>query len=74
MFNAPDQYVGKAVQSSLERTFIADYLAVRGYKLKDLRILPKELAYELMASACQYASLKLAEIESCSKFIGKLHK
>ena len=73
MFAAPTQYFGKAVQSSLERQFIADYLAVRGYTLKDLHTLSKELASELMAAACQYASLRLAGIESRSKFVNKLN-
>ena len=73
MYASPTHYVGKAPQSSLERQYIIDYLAVRGYSLKDLKILPKEKADELMTVACRYASLKLAEIESRSKFLHKIH-
>ena len=73
MYTSPTHYVGKGSQSSLERQFIIDYLAVRGYSLKDLNNLPKEKADELMAIACRYASLRLAEIESRSRFIRKLH-
>ena len=73
MYASSTHYVGKAPQSSLERQYIIDYLAVRGYSLKDLKTLPKEKANELMTVACRYASLKLAEIESRSKFIRKLH-
>lgn len=72
MYPAPIQSSEKATQSPLEREFIADYLAARGYLLKDLKILPSKLAYELMAAACQYASLRLAEIESRANFVRKL--
>ena len=66
------QYAGNAIQSSLERQFIINYLAEKGYLLKDIHTLPSDLAKELMTAACLYASLKLAEIESRSKFTRKI--
>jgi hypothetical protein len=73
MITPPTQYIGKAVHSSLERQFIVDYLGEKGYTLKEMQTLPDKLAKKLMAGACLYASLRLAEIESCSQFIRKIH-
>jgi hypothetical protein len=72
MFAAPTRSAENAAQSPLEREFIAEYLAARGYLLKDLKTLPNKMAYELMAAACQYASLRLAEIESRANFVRKI--
>lgn len=72
MYAAPTEYFGKAIQSSLERQFIVDYLAKNGYTLNELHTLPKKLEKELMTAACIYASLRLAEIESRSQFIRKI--
>ncbi len=73
MITTPAQYIGKAVHSSLERQFIVDYLGKKGYTLNEMHSLPDPLAKELMTGACLYASLRLAEIESCSRFIRKIH-
>lgn len=65
-------YQGKSVQSALERKFIGKFLKRQGYskeKFQALSINKKEL----LKAASQYASLKLAEIESCSQFIHKIH-
>ncbi len=59
--------------AALEREFIIDYLGQRGYKLQDLKALAPVLRKKVLTQACRYASLKLAEIESCSHFIHKLH-
>lgn len=56
----------------LERKLIAEYLADRGYKLGNLEKLPEAQAKQLMKEACRYADLKLAEIESRSKFRKKI--
>ena len=55
-------------QSTLERNFIQEYLESKGYKLEDLRGLPEVKRELLMREACQFASLKLAEVESRAKF------
>ncbi|MDX1665088.1 MAG: hypothetical protein R3272_14950 [Candidatus Promineifilaceae bacterium] len=60
-------------QSALERTLIQDYLMEKGYRLADLRRLPPEERRRLMKDACQYASLKLATIESTSHMHDTLH-
>ncbi len=73
MYASPTQYIGDSVHSSLERQFIVDYLAEKGFSLKDLQTLPQKKAIELMAAASVNASLKLAEIESRSQFMRKIH-
>lgn len=50
MYAAPTEYFGKAIQSSLERQFIVDYLAKNGYTLNELHTLPKKLVKELMTA------------------------
>jgi hypothetical protein len=55
-------------QSALEKQLVEDYLKSKGYNRQDLHKLPEEQAKELMMEACNYASLKLAELESKSKF------
>jgi hypothetical protein len=59
-------------ESALEQKFIAEYLLSKGYKLLDLKYLPKQQADNLMMGACRYATLKLAEIEARSKFRQKI--
>lgn len=60
-------------QSALERRLIQEYLHMKGYQVEDLRIMPKAKARQLMIAACNYASLKLAEIESRAKFREDIH-
>jgi len=64
---------GKSTQSALESQFIRDFLRNHGYSKEAIQNLPVQKRQDLLRSACQYASLKLAEIESCSKFVQKLH-
>jgi hypothetical protein len=73
MFSKPVQRAVNAPQSPLERQLIIDYLAEKGYRLEDMKMLPADLAKELMTGACTYASLRLAEIESRSHFVRKIH-
>jgi vacuolar-type H+-ATPase catalytic subunit A/Vma1 len=61
-------------QSVMEKAFLADYLQQKGYYLADLRELPPEKAKALMVAASQYASLKLAQVESTAHFREKLHR
>jgi hypothetical protein len=64
---------GKSIHSTLERQFINDYLSSQGYRAEDLHLLPNGQRRALLAAASRYASLKLAEIESRSRFIDKIH-
>lgn len=59
-------------ESTLEQKFIAEYILSKGYRLSDLKYLPKQQADKLMKEACRYATLKLAEIEARSKFRRKI--
>ncbi|HSF79812.1 MAG TPA: hypothetical protein VLA49_01175 [Anaerolineales bacterium] len=63
-----DRCAGEGPQSALEKKLIAEYLAGKGYHMDDLQELPDEQARALMQEACHYASLKLAEVESKTKF------
>jgi len=51
-------------QLDLELMYIDEYLHEKGYSINELAALPEERAARLMAGASQYASLKLAELES----------
>ena len=63
-----DELLPRGSQSTLERSFIKDYLHDKGYQLEDLKRLPLKEAKQLMREACKYASLKLAEVESKAQF------
>jgi hypothetical protein len=60
-------------QSALERKYIEEYLAEKGYALHDLQALPERDARRLMRDACKYASLKLAEVESRAHLRKEIH-
>lgn len=68
----PTEFVDSSPQSALERDLIREYLRDKGYHPKDLRKLPREEAKRLMKEACQYASLKLTEIEAKTGFRRKI--
>ncbi len=63
-----EECLSEGPQSALERRFIREYLLDKGYRMEDLPKLPAEEAKKLMREACQYASLKLAEVESRAQF------
>lgn len=68
--NTPDidRSITEGPQSALERQYIEEFLNEKGYSLKTLRTLPEQDRMELLRAACTYASLKLAEVESRSRF------
>jgi len=68
----PKEHLHSAPQSALERELINEYLKNKGYRLKDMHKLPEEEEKRLMKEACQYASLKLAEIEARAGFSHKI--
>jgi DNA-binding transcriptional MerR regulator len=58
---------GKAVQdpkANLEIMYVHEYLLEKGYSIKEIDTLPELEAAKLLIDAHQYASLKLAELES----------
>jgi hypothetical protein len=63
-----EECMSEGPQSTLEKQLVEDYLKSKGYTREDLHELPQEKVRELMKEACSYASLKLAELESKSKF------
>ena len=64
---------GTSIYSTLEKDLINDYLRRRGYQREDLLTLNPILAKDILTRACRYASLKMTEIEACSRFVNKLH-
>ncbi len=63
-----DRCVAEGPETALEEQLLADYLRDKGYKMEDLHKLPADKVTALMKEACQYASLKLAEIEAKTIF------
>lgn len=68
-----DERISKGSLAVLENRLIREYLHDKGYRVEDLRNLPKDAAEQLMGKACRYASLKLAEIEAKAKFRKDIH-
>lgn len=69
----PIPFQGKSIHAALEKQLIQSYLLEKGYQRKDIKRMPLHRSRELLAEASRYASLKLAEIESRSKFLNKIH-
>lgn len=67
-----DDCVKEGPQAAMEKAFIEEYLKSKGHSLKELQKLPAEKAKALMTEACQYASLKLAQMESTAHFREKI--
>jgi hypothetical protein len=60
-------------EAGLERSYIIEYLAGKGYTLRDLLKMPAHLARKLRIEASVYASSKLAELETRSRLVSDLH-
>ena len=50
--------------AGLEKMYIEQYLAEKGYRWCDLAKLPAKQVKTLMTEACMYASSRLAEMEA----------
>jgi hypothetical protein len=59
-------------QSAMERMLLEEFLRTKGYSLAGLNALPANEAKALMRAACQYASLKMAHVESTVHFRDKI--
>lgn len=53
-------------QSALEKALLEEYLAKKGYSLATLHTLPEAQAKALMTEACNFASVRLAQMESAA--------
>ena len=60
-------------ESGLERKLIAEYLHSKGFRMADLRHMPKEQRKVLMKEACLFAAIRLANIEAKTKFRRKIN-
>lgn len=72
-FKGKNNFPEGGLKETLEKKYIDEYLLSKGYGRKALRGLPKEEARLLMVQASIYASLKLADIESRSRLIKRIH-
>ena len=68
----PQKYVDTSPQSALERELLREYFRNQGIRMEDLHTMPREERKRLMKAACQYASLKLTEIEAKAGFRKKI--
>jgi hypothetical protein len=59
--------------ASLERQFIADFLAAKGSTYEALHARNDREAHSLLAAASQYASERLSEFEARSRYLHRLH-
>ena len=64
---------GGGSQAQLENAFIAEYLGSCGYSPASLRKLPANEVRRLMAEASLYASTRLCEVETRSRFVHEMH-
>jgi hypothetical protein len=55
--------------AQLEKAFIAEFLKAHGYTPETLHDLPPDMARRLMTEASQYASNRLAELETRAHFV-----
>lgn len=72
--DAPDD-VTRPLQDpggQLERAFINEYLAARGYD-RTIDAMPPELRARILSEASSYAAGKLTEIEARAHFVHDLH-
>ena len=61
------------IHALLERCLIDEYLQSKGYTRESLKLLPGDVAQQIMKEASTYASGKLSEIEIRARFTEDLH-
>ena len=59
--------------AQLELMYLEEYLQQTGHSLASLRNLPEAQAKRLMADASVYASTRLSEVETRSRFVQDVH-
>jgi hypothetical protein len=59
--------------AALERLLIDEFLTLRGFTRRSVSQLPASQAAMLLSAACEYASLRLAEIESRAHYVDEIH-
>jgi hypothetical protein len=69
----PELPAVEAPLDQLERTLIDEYVRGRGYDPNHLTDLSEQERHELLAEASVYASSKLTEVESRSRFFHGIH-
>jgi len=60
--------------AALERILIDEFLALRGFSRRSIARFPPPERALLLGAACEYASLRLAEIESRAHYVDEMHK
>ena len=60
--------------AALERMLVDEFLESRGHTRQSVGELPPAQATALQTAASQYASLRLAEIESRAHYVEEIHR
>lgn len=68
-----DLHGGDAPLAQLERALIDEFVRERGYDPLKLGVLPNEERAALLKAASVYASGKLMEVETRSRFLHEIH-
>ena len=63
----PNHLFVEGPRTILERTFVAEYLLIKGYLISDLDSLRPEVATDLLSEACKFTALRLADMDSTGK-------
>jgi hypothetical protein len=59
--------------SALEIGFIDEFLTLSGFTREAVVRLPRLDAARILSAACEYASLRLAQIESRAHYVDEMH-
>ena len=60
--------------AALERALIDEFLELGGFTRHSVGQLPAREAARLLSTACEYASLRLAVIESRAQYVDEMHR
>jgi hypothetical protein len=63
----------EAPSATLERVLLDEFLSARGHTWPSVRTLDPDQSAALLRGASEYASLRLAEIESRAEYVSALH-
>ncbi len=69
----PEKFVMQDPDAQLEKHYIEEYLAARGYTWESAHKLPEEEFKRLMTEASKYTSVKLAQVEDKAELARKIH-
>lgn len=69
----PQDLGAREAQGHLEIAYIEQYLQGLGHNLESVKLLPPDVAHDIMRAASLYASMRLTEVESRSHLVEEIH-